>query len=82
MKYRRSDLNVNFLDMPTSVHGRTVPNEDGSYSVFINSRLCDSMCKEAYEHEVSHIERGDFDCDCGKGVQDIEIECHKKGGKL
>lgn len=72
----RSDLNVNLLDMPTSVRGRTVPNADGSYSVFINSRLCDSMCRMAYEHEVSHIERGDFDCDCERCVQEIESESH------
>ena len=68
------NLCVYYLDMPTTIHARTVPNEDGSYSVFVNSRLSHAARQKAIAHEIKHINRGDFDSDCEKPVQQIESE--------
>lgn len=71
------DLNVNYLDMPTTIKGRTVPNEDGSFTVFINSRLSHTEQGEAFYHETTHIKSGDFDHD-HKDVQMIETRAHNR----
>lgn len=76
MTIREEDLNVNLLDMPTKIKGRTVPNEDGSMSIFINARLSDTGRKEAYAEEIKHIKRGDLDYDNPKDAQQIETEAH------
>ena len=76
MTISEADLNVNLLDMPTKVKGRTVPNEDGSLSIFINSRLSDTGRKKAYAEELKHIKRGDLDYDNQKTAQQIESEAH------
>lgn len=73
---RNEDLIVNYLDMPTTVRGRTVPNPDGTFSIFINSKLSIKGQKKALAHEVRHIMRGDFDYDKETDVQLVELEAH------
>lgn len=60
-------------DMPIGTHGVTVPNEDGSYTVFINARDAINQQQEAYEHEISHINNCDFE---KQNVQEIEYAAH------
>lgn len=47
--------------MPTYVKGQTVKDEDGSYSVFLNSRMASNPIEKTYQHEIKHIENGDFE---------------------
>lgn len=61
------------IDFPVSIHGRTVVNEDGSYSIFINAKLNHEMRLKAYEHEIEHIKNGDFE---KNNVQNIESVAH------
>lgn len=60
--------------MPTRIKGQTVKNEDGSYSVFLNSRMANNQIKKTYRHEIEHIENGDFE---KNNVQSIEATAHK-----
>ena len=54
-----------------------VPNEDGSYTVLINSRSACNKQLEAYNHALSHIENEDFE---KSDIQEIEIITHTVRG--
>ena len=60
--------------MPTRVKGQTVKNEDGTYSVFLNARMASNQIEKTYQHEIQHIENGDFE---KEQVQRIETYAHK-----
>lgn len=49
------DYFVRLIDLPPRVRGITVPNEDGTYSIYINARLSFPMQRDAYDHEVRHL---------------------------
>ena len=62
------------LDFKTTKTSEMVTvNEDGSYTIFINTRLSRDAQYKAYLHAISHIRNGDFDKD---NVQEIEAEAH------
>ena len=68
------DVNVVLLDFPTSGNEMVFENEDGSYTIMINSRLsCDGQLK-AYRHAMHHIENDDFS---KNDVQSIEAVAHE-----
>lgn len=69
------DIFIRFFDMPTTIRGYTVANQDGSYTVVLNSRISWEQQKETYAHEVGHIKRGDFERQCSADL--IEIFAHK-----
>lgn len=46
---------VRFIPMPSSVEGVTLPNDDGTYDVYINVNLPVERCREALAHELQHI---------------------------
>jgi len=52
---------VRIIDLPSTVQGVTVKDEEGNYNIYINSSLAEDAKKRAIEHELKHIERGDFD---------------------
>jgi len=47
--------------MPTDLKGHVNSNKDGSYTVFINSKLSLKEQREVYEHETYHIMNKDFE---------------------
>ena len=49
------------------------PNDDGSFTIFVNSRLSATRQKEAVEHALLHIGHHDFQ---KTDVQQIEAEAH------
>ena len=49
------DIFVRFVPFPLRVRGLVEPNDDGTFSVYINSNLSYFMQQEAYEHELRHI---------------------------
>lgn len=55
------------------VKGAVTPNEDGTYSIFINANQSDEGIMRTYYHELSHILNDDFEKD---DVQQIEAEAH------
>lgn len=70
------DINVVLIDFPnTKTRESVTENEDGSFTVFINSRLSSNMQLEAYQHALRHIEENDFE---KADVQVIEAVAHQK----
>ena len=66
------EIYVRCVVMPADVKGFTLPGADG-YNVYINDLLSQEDRIRAYEHELKHIQQGDF----GEGdVQEIESATH------
>lgn len=70
------DVRVHYMDFPTTIGARTVPNEDGTYDIFINSRYGQNGQLKALKHELEHIHRFDYDYDVYDSVQNIELVAH------
>lgn len=54
------DYFVRLVDLPVSIGGAVTPNNDGTFSIYINSRLSIDRQLKALEHEIDHIKHGDF----------------------
>lgn len=67
------DVNVILWNFPNNGREMVVPNEDGSYTILINSKLSDEGRLHAYEHAMKHITDNDFEKD---NVQIIEAAAH------
>ncbi len=52
----REDVFVRLISLPPTVKGVTLPNPDGTYSVYINNCLSCEVQQKALEHELCHIE--------------------------
>ena len=65
------DYQVHFIDMTTKE--AITENEDGSYTIFINSRLNYEQQVMSYLHALKHITGNDFE---KEDVQKIERIAH------
>lgn len=54
------DYFVRLVELPRRVEGVTVPNNDGSFSVYINSLLPEPQRRKVLEHELEHIKKEHF----------------------
>lgn len=54
------DYYVRLVALPTRVEGVTVPNSDGSFSVYINSALSSAKREDVLAHELRHIREEHF----------------------
>ena len=54
------DYFVRLVELPRRVEGVTVPNNDGSFSVYINSLLSEPQRQKVLLHELEHIEKEHF----------------------
>ena len=64
------DYFVRLIDLPPSIGGMVTPNDDGTFSIYINARLDCFQQQKAFEHEVDHIKNDDFYN--GKSIEEIE----------
>lgn len=55
-----ADIFVRYVSFPRSVRGVTMPNDDTTFSVYINDRLDERTQRETYEHELAHIRLNHF----------------------
>ena len=70
----RYDINLQLVDLKTTMVGEVVTeNEDGSYTVVINSRAASNKQEEAKLHAYEHIVNDDLK---GGSVQEIEAKAH------
>ena len=69
-----ADIFVHLIDLPDKTKETVCPNEDGSFTIFINSCLSYDAQLKAYEHAVKHIRQDDF---TKENVQLIEYNAHK-----
>lgn len=54
-------VGVHLIDMPHSIRGITVKVDADTFVILINSRLSQDAQIRAYDHEIAHIDNGDFD---------------------
>lgn len=52
---------IRYIDMPSRTKGLTVEDADGFYSIYINAKISAYEQQAAIIHELTHIERNDFD---------------------
>lgn len=69
------DIFIHYIDFKNSIPATSTCNEDGSYSVFINSRISNEQQVNGYIHELKHILKQDFECRIGF-VDRIEYYAH------
>lgn len=83
------DYYVHFAPLPHGVEGVSVPNDDGSFDVYINSALSTERRRETLEHELKHLEREHFYVDLSIGQMErqaegeqVNVVLHPPEGKL
>ena len=54
------DYYVRVISLPPTVRGVTLPNDDGTFSIYINALCDDEVRRKALEHELSHMARDHF----------------------
>ena len=69
----QNDVFVHLMNLPTSVKGRAILNDDDTYTIVINSKISHDEQLRAYHHELEHIKNGDFE---KNDVQQIEAIAH------
>lgn len=69
-------INLNLIDFPTKGRELVTENEDGSYTILINSRLSNEDQMKAYHHAMGHILRNDFESE--ETADEIEAMAHEK----
>lgn len=52
---------VKLIDMPVSVKALVHRNDDDSYTIILNSRLCREQNVRSYLHELQHIDNADLE---------------------
>ena len=66
-----ADYYTRIVPFPTTkVGGLVMPNSDGTFSIYINSRVDEQRQRKALEHELEHIANGDFWN--GKDIREME----------
>ncbi|MCI8630666.1 MAG: hypothetical protein HFG67_00130 [Firmicutes bacterium] len=71
-------IGIHLIDLPHTVRGYTLLNSDGSYTIIINARLSAETQIAVYEHEMAHIDNGDFSLsgEFADSVDELEYERH------
>ncbi|MBQ8796161.1 MAG: hypothetical protein IJZ54_07030 [Clostridia bacterium] len=64
---------VRTVKLPGSVRGVTIPNDDGTFNVFINSSLSPECSNDTLNHELNHIKKDHFYEDT-KSIEVVETE--------
>lgn len=57
---RIPDHFVRVIQLPAAVRGVTVPNDDGTFSVYINAIYDTETQRATLEHELEHLARDHF----------------------
>lgn len=60
MTIENVDYFVRVVDLPVGVGGIVTPNDDGTFSIYINARDARAKQVKSCNHEVRHIEHDDF----------------------
>ncbi|MEA4813867.1 MAG: hypothetical protein VB112_03025 [Oscillospiraceae bacterium] len=66
---------VRYAELPRTVEGVTIPNDDGTFDIYINSLIGKKRQGEKLKHEIKHITCDHFYNDC-KCVANIEAEAN------
>lgn len=76
MTINKIDFIVKFVNFPNKKVKETVtPNEDGTFTVFIESTLSTEQQRQSFIHAVKHVLGDDF---CKFDVENIEMQAHNE----
>lgn len=64
-------IGVYFLDMDTAMEEKVHPNEDGIFTIIINSRLNCEQKMMAYQHALTHIMNDDFSKEYADDIEKV-----------
>jgi hypothetical protein len=73
--YIVDNIRTILCDLPNRIGGFTVSAPDGNFTIVLNQNLSYEKNMLTYQHELSHIENGDFERGCSAGM--LEIIAHK-----
>lgn len=71
------DYYVRTVALPITVEGVSVPNDDGTFDIYINSRLTREKQEEALAHELRHLEAEHFYVDIPLRVAEQQADTGK-----
>lgn len=69
-----TDINLIYLPMPLKMKAAVTPNDDGSHTIVLNTRLPEAEQQKSLLHELDHIRRGE---DPEESADRIEVESRK-----
>ena len=55
-----SNIFVRLVPLPLAVRAVTLPNDDGTFDIYVNANLPDELQNRALEHELIHIHKDHF----------------------
>lgn len=64
---------VRTADFPISVKAVTIPNDDGTFDIYVNKNITPDVQYSALVHELKHIEKNHFYQDW-QNIRTIESE--------
>lgn len=65
---------IRYLPFDMSVGGATVPNDDGSFEIYLNSRMSEDQQQQWLDHELAHIVDDHFYKDIPVGVAEAQAD--------
>ncbi len=71
------DYYVRTVALPIAVEGVSVPNDDGTFDIYINSRLPQEKQEEVLAHELRHLEAEHFYVDIPLRVAEQQADTGK-----
>lgn len=54
------DYFVYYDVFPMAIRGLVTPNDDGTFSIYLNRRYPSSVLRKTFRHEVDHVQNDDF----------------------
>lgn len=51
------DVFVRYAPFPVSTEAVVIPNDDATFDIYINSRICAAKQQAALAHELEHLKR-------------------------
>lgn len=55
-----SNIIVRLISLPVTVRAVTLPNDDGTFDIYINTNLPEELKQKALDHELGHIRKDHF----------------------
>jgi Zn-dependent peptidase ImmA (M78 family) len=67
-----SQIFVRMIPLPIAARAVTLPNDDGTFDIYINANLPPEMQVRALEHELEHINQDHFYNEDPVGMNELE----------
>ena len=71
-----ADYFIRYMELPPGIYAFVTPNDDGTYSIYLDPRRDSVHQRSDCAHEIQHIKRGDL-YDTTRTATDIEHEMQK-----